>query len=423
MTTGASTRSIAIVGASLAGARAAQALRSRGFDGRVSLIGAEGHPPYDRPPLSKGVLAGTTAPGATTLVPAAFWADEDIDLVLGQPVVSLWPGERRVVLADGRTVDAEKVLLCTGGRPRTLNLAGAELPGVWYLRTLDDARGLRQQLVPGARVVVVGAGFVGAEVAASARGLGCDVTMVEIAEVPLLRVLGEQMGRLYAQVHRDHGVRLLTGVAVDDLVGDTAVRQVVLSDGRRFDADVVVIGVGIVASTELASQIGADVGNGILVDEFCETSVPGVFAAGDVADHPNSLIGERIRLEHWQNAQNQAQAAAASMLGDRRPYCEVPWFWSDQYDLNLQVAGHPHAADQVAWRGAGRSDSFAAFYLRDGLVRAVVGVNRPREVRAGMDLIAHAVPVDPATLTDESVDLRALSREARSAARRAAAAA
>ena len=407
--------SIAIVGAGLAGARAAQSLRKQGFGGQISLIGAEKHPPYDRPPLSKDVLTGKVSSENTYLEPDGYWAEQQIDLVLGQAVVSLRRSERKVELADGRTIDADQVLLCTGGQPRTLNVPGAELPGVWCLRTIEDAGSLKEHMVGGARVVVVGAGFIGAEVAASARALGCDVTMVEIAHVPLWRALGEEMGSVYAQVHRDHGVRLLTRVGVDDIVGDNAVRQVVLSDGSVIDADVVVIGVGLVPGTGLAAQVGAGVGNGIMVNEFCETTVPGIYAAGDVANHPNAIIGERVRLEHWQNAQNQAVAAAAAMLGDRKPFCEVPWFWSDQYGLNLQVAGYPHASDQIVWRGSRDSTSFTVFYWKSGLVRAVLGMNRTRDVRAGMDLIAGSVAVHAGSLADESVDLRALARAARGA--------
>jgi 3-phenylpropionate/trans-cinnamate dioxygenase ferredoxin reductase subunit len=405
--------SIAIVGAGLAGARAAQSLRRQGFDGRINLIGAEEHPPYDRPPLSKDVLAGTTSATATYLESDDYWAEQQINLMLGQPAISLRHAERKVELADGRTLDADKVLLCTGGRPRVLNVPGSGLRGVWCLRTIEDARSIREHLTVQARVVVVGAGFIGAEVAASARALGCEVTMVEIAPVPLWRALGEEVGRVYAQVHRDHGVRLLTDVGVDDIVGDVAVRQVILSDGSAIDADVVVIGVGLEPMTELAAQVGAQVGNGIIVNEFCETTVAGIYAAGDVANHPNAIMGERVRLEHWQNAQNQAVAAASAMLGGRAPFCEVPWFWSDQYDLNLQVAGQPHASDQVVWRGRRDPSSFSAFYRRNGMVRAVLGVNRPRDVRAGMDLIARSVAVDAGTLADESTDLRTLARVGR----------
>jgi 3-phenylpropionate/trans-cinnamate dioxygenase ferredoxin reductase subunit len=350
----------------------------------------------------------------TYLEPEPYWAEQSIDLELGQRVVSLRPSQRSVELGDGRTIEADKVLLCTGGQARALDVAGSELPGVSCLRTIDDALAIRERLVAGARVVVVGAGFIGAEVASSARSQDCEVTLVEIAAVPLWRVLGEDMGRIYAGIHREHGVRLLTGVGVDDILGDSSVRRVVLSDGSTLEADIVVVGVGIVPSTELATEVGADVGNGIIVNELGETSVAGVYAAGDVANHPNAILGERVRLEHWQNAQNQGAAVAAAMLGSREPFREVPWFWSDQYDLNLQVAGHPHASDQIVYRGSVDQLLFSAFYLHDGVVRAVVAVNRPRDVRAGMELISMAAPVEADLLADESTDLRAMARALRS---------
>lgn len=412
--------SIAIVGASLAGARAAQALRAKGFEGDLHLIGAEHHAPYDRPPLSKGVLAGTTT--GTTLFGDEYWEEQRIALHLGSPVVALRPGERRVELADGALLDADRVLLCTGGAARRLDAPGADLGGVFCLRTADDAAGVKERLVAGADVVVIGAGFVGAEVAASARGLGCSVTLVEIAQVPLARVLGEDMGRFYGQVHRDHGVDLHTGVGVIELLGDSTgcVREVVLTDGTSVRADVVVVGIGILPSTDLAAGIGAEVARtapgGIVVDVFCETSVPGVFAAGDVANHYNAILGERVRLEHWRNAQNQAAAAAGSMLGEREPFREVPWFWSDQYDLSLQVAGHPCSGDDIVRRGEPGADSFTLFYLRDGVLRSVMGVNRPGDVRAGMDLIAARARLDPGVCADPATDLRALARAARVAA-------
>lgn len=405
--------SFAIVGASLAGCRAAQALRTAGHDGPIRLIGAEKHLPYDRPPLSKGILDSTVDPQDLTLVSGADWADLHVDLVLGQSAVALRPRDRLVELADGTTVDADKVLLCTGGAARQLDVPGADLPGVFQLRTVEDSVAVREGLIADARVVVVGAGFIGCEVAATAQRLGCDVTMVEVSDVPLWRVLGVEMGRFYAQLHADEGVQLVTGTGVVEIRGSGAAHQVVLADGTLLDADLVVVGVGIEPSTALAEQVGAQVANGIIVDEYCETTVPGVFAAGDVANHPNALLGRRLRLEHWRNAQNQAASAAASMLGRREAFSEVPWFWSDQFGLNLQVAGHPGPADTIVWRGDPQDRRFSAFYLRHGLVSAVVGLDAPGDVRAGMDLIASFASPQPAVLSDPSTDLRALARAAR----------
>jgi len=327
-------------------------------------------------------------------------------------VVQVLPGERAVELAGGERLKADKVLLCTGGGVRRLDVPGAKLGGVHYLRDIDDAAAVRARLTEGASVVVVGAGFIGAEVAACARQSGCDVTVIEVADVPLWRVLGRELGELYARAHRERGVDLRTGVGVDRIEGDSCARAVVSTDGDVIEADVVVVGVGIEPATELAERAGIKTGNGILVDELCQTSLDGVYAAGDVANHPNPILGERVRLEHWQNAQNQGVAAARSMLGGTEAFAEVPWFWSDQYDLNLQMAGHPRATDSVVWRGERDALDFSAFYLRDGVLVGIVAVsgsraaNRGREVRAAMKLIERRATVDAADLADESVDLR-----------------
>jgi 3-phenylpropionate/trans-cinnamate dioxygenase ferredoxin reductase subunit len=401
-----------IIGAGLAGVRAAAALRGQGFDGRVVLVGGEPHLPYDRPPLSKGVLQGTRAESDIRLHPEDFYVSSAIDLRLGTHATRLLARERRVVLSTGETLRADKLLLCTGGVPRQLDVPGSGLEGVHRLRSLDDALAIRERLRPGARVVVVGAGWIGAEVAASARELDCEVTLVEIAPIPLSRVLGDAIGRVYAQLHRDRGVDLRTGVGVARIEGTTRVRSVVTTDGRAVPADVVVVGVGMQPDTRLAEEAGIAVADGILVDAFGETSIPGVFAAGDASRRLDVALGRHVRAEHWQSAQRHAVATATSMLGRREPFGEVPWFWSDQYGINLQLAGDASAADDVVSRGDVEDLSFAAFYLRGGRVTAAVGINRPRDVRAAIGLIERAVPVDRAALADANVDLRRLSKRA-----------
>ena len=393
------------MGANLAGGRAAEALRTKGFDGRLVLIGAEAYPPYERPPLSKDVLHGGRHPDQTYLRSAPDWASLEVELRLGATVVKLRPDERAVELAGGEIVTADKVLLCTGGHVRRLAVPGAQLEGVHYLRTIDDAVGVRARLEPGASVVVIGAGFVGAEVAAVSRRLGCQVTMIEIADVPMWRVLGRELGELYARAHRDRGVDLRSGVGVDRIEGDSRARAVVTTNGDVIAADTVVVGIGIEPAIELAESAGAATANGIVVDEFCRTSIDGVFAAGDVASHPNPVLGERLRLEHWQNAQNHAVAAAASMVGRREPFAEVPWFWSDQYDLNLQMAGHPRGTDQVIWRGNPEALAATAFYLRKGVIVGAVGINRGRDIRAAIRLIADRATPDPLALADQNTSL------------------
>lgn len=402
-------KTVAIVGANWAGGCAALALRDEGFDGRIQLIGAEAHPPYERPPLSKDVLLRHWNPEQTYMQAEADWARQDITLRLNSTVVRIDSSSREVELADGQRIRADRVLLCTGGRVRRLQIPGAHLDGVEYLRTIEDALEVRSRLQPGRSVVVIGGGFVGTEVAASAGQAGCQVTLLEAGNIPLQRVLGPQMGEILTAFHVQRGVRVVTETSAVRIEGKQSVTHVVTDSGERFDADLVVIGVGIVPAEELAVGAGIEVSNGIIVNEFCETSVPEVLAAGDVANHPNAILGERVRLEHWQNAQNQAAAAAATITGRRVPFCEVPWFWSDQYDLNVQMAGRPRVTDEIVYRGDATTNSFSAIYIRDRVVRGVLGINCPRDVRATMKLIETGVAIDPQALRDESTDLRKLS--------------
>jgi 3-phenylpropionate/trans-cinnamate dioxygenase ferredoxin reductase component len=399
-----------VIGANLAGGRAAERLRHEGFDGRLVLIGAEPHPPYERPALSKEVLLGDETPESTELHPQTFYDDAEIELLLGARVADLDPSQECVVLEGGSRVHADKVLLCTGGRVRPLLVPGAELDGVYSLRTLEDMLGIREKLRPGASIVVIGAGFIGSEVAACAIASGCTVTMIELAQVPLSRVLGTDLGEIFASIHRDRGVDLRLGVGIDRIEGDEVgrARRVVTTDGSVIEADAIVVGVGVEPETTLAELAGIEIGNGIVVDEYCRTSLANVYAAGDVASFPNPILGERIRLEHWQNARNQAAAAARSMTGTLEPFSEVPWFWSDQYDVNLQLAGHPRATDEAVWRGDVDGLSFTCFYVREGVLTGAVSVNRPRDIRPSIHLIGSRAAVRLEQICDEDVDLRAL---------------
>ncbi|MGZ4212940.1 MAG: NAD(P)/FAD-dependent oxidoreductase [Actinomycetota bacterium] len=401
--------SIAIVGANLAGGRAAETLRAEGFDGRIALIGEEPHRPYERPPLSKEFLRGEQPLDKAFLRAEEWYADNEVELLLGVRAERIDLGDRAVELVGGNRVSYDKLLLCTGGRPRMLPIPGATLPGIATFRTMGDARALSDVLKPGAHVVVVGAGFIGSEIAASARTLGCEVDLFEAEAVPLVRALGEQIGRIHGEIHRENGVRLHTAIRVEGFEGDDRVRRVNTSEGP-FEADVVVVGVGIAPNVELAQDAGLEVKNGIVVDELCRTSAPDVFAAGDIANHPNPYMGEHIRVEHWQNAQNQGAAAARAMLGGTEPFAEVPWFWSDQYDLNLQMAGHPLRWDELVFRGDVDARKFSAFYLDHGKLVAAVGFNKGKDVRGARALIEAGISPAPAVLADESTDLRALAK-------------
>lgn len=401
-----SRRSVVIVGASLAGVRAAESLRHEGFSGRIVLVGDEVALPYDRPPLSKAVLEGSRPASSTLLRTESFYVEHEIELVLGTRVVRLLPDRASVELADGRTFVGNRVLLTTGARPRPLDVPGADLAGVHVLRTLDDAAALAGDLHPGARVVVIGAGFIGAEVAATARVLGCEVTMLERDSLPMGRVLGPQLGEYYAALHRAHGVEARYGVGVDVIEGRERVCAVRTADGIRYEADVVVVGVGSLPNVELAADAGLRVANGIVVDEMCRTSNPGVFAAGDVANFWSSVVGGRVRRESWQNAHDQGGAAAVAMLGRPAPYRESPWFWSDQYDHRMHWAGTPAATDELVWRGSVEDDGFCVFFRRDGVLTGAVGINRPKDVRAALALIVTHREVAADLLADPGVDLR-----------------
>lgn len=397
-----------IVGGGVAGGTAALALRTGGFEGRIAVICEEDHPPYSRPPLSKGVVRGDMTVAKTYLRPQKLWDAKEVDLLLGRAAIALDPGSRTLQLSDGEILGYDHLVLATGGRPRTLPGAMAH-DGVHVLRTIDDSLAIREHLAPGRSLVIVGAGFVGAELAASASQIGASVTVFEAASLPLSRLLPPALGEVYAQLHRDRGVDLRTGTGVQQIRPHAGRLQVVPTAGDPVEADAVVVAVGLEADVGLAASAGLDVGDGILVDELCRTSAPGVHAAGDIANHPNPILGRRVRIEHWQNAQHQAQAAARTILGDGVPFAEVPWVWSDQYGVNLQVAGLPQPTDEVVLRGEPESLCFTAFLLREGSLAAVVGVDAPDEVRAARELIAQGHTPTNGELCDPDTDLNALA--------------
>lgn len=397
-----------IVGANMAGGRAAEALRKDGFDGRLVLIGADPEPPYERPPLSKEYLRGEMPKERLFISKGDTYQEREIELRLGVEVTRIDPKERTVALADGETLPFERLLLATGGRERRLSVPGSDLDGIYYLRTIADSERLATELRPGRRVVVVGAGFIGSEVAASARMKGLEVTLLEMMPVPLAHILGEEMGRACAELHADHGVMLHTGEAVERFEGGQRVERVVSASGHTFDCDFVVVGVGIAPETGLAEGAGLAVENGVVVDEYCETSVPGIFAAGDVANFYHPVLNERLRVEHWSNAQRQGLAAAKSMLGQREPYVEIPWFWSDQYESNIQYVGHAKSWDEVVLRGDVADRKFSAYYLKDGRLRAALTVNRFKDIAPSRQLIRRGVIVEPNKLRDEDIDLKSL---------------
>jgi 3-phenylpropionate/trans-cinnamate dioxygenase ferredoxin reductase subunit len=398
-----------IVGASLAGGGAAATLRQEGFDGKVVLIGAEPQPPYERPPLSKEYLRGEASFERALVQPPGFYDENGIEARFGVRATRVDAAEKVVELDSGERVAYERLLIATGSRNRRLPIPGLDLEGIHSLRTVADSDRIRAEIAPGRKAVVVGMGFIGSEVAASLRQSGVDVVVVDRNEVPLRRVLGEEVGRVIEGIHRDQGTSMIFEDTVAAFEGAGRVERVTTARGRRIECDFVVVGLGVEPVTDLLADTGAGIDNGVVVDEYCRTGVEGIYAAGDVANHYHPVFGRRIRVEHWQNALKQGPAAARNMLEKGEPYDEVPWFWSDQYEYNLQYAGFHTEWDELVVRGSMEERNFVAFYRKDRRVLAAVAVNRGKDLRRSMPLIKAREPVDAARLCDLDVDLRALA--------------
>ena len=397
-----------IVGASLAGAKAAETLREQGFGGPIVLIGDEDERPYERPPLSKDYLLGKAERETIYVHPPTWYADHGVDLRLGALVAGVDPAAREVMLADGSRIGYAKLLLATGSAPRRLPLAGADAEGVLYLRKVADSDRIRAALQTATRVVVIGAGWIGLETAAAARSAGVEVTVLEAAELPLLRVLGREVAQVFAGLHREHGADLRFGVQVAEITG-TAGRAdgVRLADGTHVPADAIVVGIGITPNSQLAEAAGLEVGNGIVVDAGLRSSDPDIYAAGDVANAYHPLLGRHVRVEHWANALHQPQAAARAMLGQDVAYDMVPYFYTDQYDLGMEYAGYvePGGYDRVVFRGDREGREFVAFWLRDGQVLAGMNVNVWDVNEAIQAIVRGGRTVDVSRLADPAVPL------------------
>ena len=397
-----------IIGASLAGAKAAEELRTQGFDGRVLLIGSEPERPYERPPLTKDYLRGESEREKAYVHEQGFYEDHQIELNAGSTVTGIDPAQARVALADGRELTYDRLLVATGAEPRRIPIAGAELDGVHYLRTLQDCDALRTRLKSGARVVVVGAGWIGSEFAASARQRGLEVTIVDPLALPNERIFGAEIGAFYRDVHAQHGIELLLGEGVDAFDGDGAVSRARTSSGRTLECDFAVVGIGVAPRVQLASDAGLEVENGIVVDEKLQTSASNVFAAGDVANAWHPFYQQRIRVEHWANALNQGPAAARAMLGQQVSYDRIPYFFSDQYEVGMEYSGYATEWEQVVFRGEPDGGEFIAFWLRDGRVLAGMNVNVWDVNEHVQALIRSRTPVDVAALRDRDTPLDSL---------------
>jgi 3-phenylpropionate/trans-cinnamate dioxygenase ferredoxin reductase subunit len=403
-------RTFVIVGASLAGAKAAETLRAEGFEGRVVLLGDEPVRPYERPPLSKEYLQGKAGLDKVFVHDEGYYAAHDIDLRLSTHVQSLDPAAREVVLSTGEQIAYDAVLLTTGAAPRRLTVPGSGLDGLYSLRTVEDSDWLQAAIRGAGRVVVIGGGWIGCEVAASARQLGAAVAIVEMGRLPLERVLGPELGAFYRDVHTDHGVEWHFGGGVEELHGSTQVEEVQLSDGTVLQGDVFVVGVGVIPRISLGEHAGLTIENGIVTDEFLQTSAPAVFAAGDVADAWHPLFQARIRLEHWSAALNQGPVVAKNMLGQQVSYEKVPYFFSDQYDVGMEYSGYAPTWDEVVFRGDPASREFIAFWLKDGRLAAGMNVNTWDVNDAIAAIVASQKPVDVDRLRDPDVELALVAR-------------
>ena len=397
---------IVIVGGGHAAGQGAASLRQGGYDGELLVVCDEPHPPYQRPPLSKQYLAGEHGLDRVYLRPESFYRDRAIELRSGTRAAGIDAGAKTLVLEDDTTVAYDKLLLATGARARRLDLPGADLAGVHYLRGIADADDIKADMAPERRATIVGGGYIGLEVAAVAVQAGLSVTVLEMEDRILKRVASPEMSAFYHALHADAGVDIRTGASAARFAGAERVEQVVCADGARIESDLVVVGIGIEPNIELAQSAGLACEDGILVDEHCATSAPDIYAAGDCTNHPNPILGRRLRLESVPNAMEQSRVAGANMTGRDDEYASVPWFWSDQYDLKLQMVGFSTDGDSHIVRGDPATRQFITFYFKDGVVAAADAVNSPREFLACRQLVGHRI--DPKELADPGVNLRQL---------------
>jgi 3-phenylpropionate/trans-cinnamate dioxygenase ferredoxin reductase subunit len=413
-------RTVVVVGAGLAGGNTAVTLREEGWRGRIVLLGAEPGIPFGRPPLSKTYLRGEEDLSAWYVRPAEWYGDHDIERRTDAAVRQVDTSAKRLQLASGETVNYDNLVLCMGGKNRHFAVPGATLPGVYQLRTVAECDAIRRAAQPGARAVVVGMGFIGAEVAASLRQLGLDVTAVLSGAAPLASILGDEVATVLATIHREHGVRLVTDDHVTACEGTGRVERVVTAKGARLACDLAIVGIGITPAVEALDGSGIALENGILVNAQCQTSAPDVFAAGDVANLLHPVFG-RVRVEHYNNAEKQGRAAARAVLGTLGVYDDIYSFWSDQYEHNIEYVGYAKRWERIILRGSYDTRKFLAFYLDGGIPRAVIGLNRggdpevepESELRACQALIRARAPLSEAALADERVDLRSLDTTTR----------
>ena len=400
---------VVIAGAGHAAGQIVASLRQNKFAGQIVLVGDEPHLPYQRPPLSKKFLAGELAAERLYVKPASFYEDAKVELHLDTKISAIDRKAKCLNIEDGEDIAYDKLVLALGSRVRQLAVDGSDLRHVHYLRSIADVDGIRENLEPGRRLVVIGAGYIGLEVAAVAQQAGLDVTVIEMADRVMSRVVSAETSDFYQIEHTSQGVKFRLSAGVTALNGKKRVKSVTTSDGEDVPADFVVIGVGILPNTELATDAGLDVENGIVVDDHCQTSDPDIYAVGDCTVHPNSIYGQQLRLESVHNALEQAKTASANLCGKDVSYTQVPWFWSDQYDLKLQIAGLSEGYDEVVIRGNPAERSFSCLYLRDSRLIAIDAINSPRDFVQSKQLIANQAVISPEKLADPEMALKDLA--------------
>jgi 3-phenylpropionate/trans-cinnamate dioxygenase ferredoxin reductase subunit len=408
---------IIIAGAGHAAGQAAASLRQKGYSGRIIMIGDEAHIPYQRPPLSKKFLAGELEIKRLHFKPENFYPDQSIELMLSTRVESVDPANNTVKLDTDETLHYDKLILATGSRVRELPIPGHDLDGVHYLRSINDVLGIQAGFKPGARLVIVGAGYIGLEVAAVAVTHGLDVTILETEDRAMNRVVAPEISDFFQRRHREAGVKIEFGRMVQKFMGDAALTEVVCADAYSVPADLCIVGIGILPNTDIAEAAGLTCDNGIVVDEHCQTSNADILAIGDCTRHPNGIYGVQLRLESVHNALEQGKTAAANICGENLFYNQVPWFWSDQYGLKLQIAGINNGYDELVIRGDQQNNSFAAFYLLEGKLLSVDAINSPREFMLGKKLITAGAHFDPVELANEENDFKSLATAALEAAK------
>ena len=401
-------RIFVISGASQAGGWIAKTLRAEGFKGRVVLIGEEKYLPYERPPLSKDALLGEAELDSTYFWPPETYPELNFETMLGVRATAIDRAAKQVTLDNGDVLAYDRLAITTGTRPRRLPIDGADLAGVHYLRTMDDTLAIQADAKNGAVALIVGGGWIGLEVAATLSKLGCKSVVVEFADRLCGRAVTPEISAWMLDFHKGHGIDVRLNTGVERFEGDGALQRAILSDGDTIVCTLAVVGIGVLPNVEIAAEAGIEIDNGIKVDDLCRTSDPKIFSAGDVTNHPNALLGKRIRLESWENAQNQGIAAGKSMLDKGESYSEIPWFWSDQHDANIQMIGLPEAWDEVATRGDTGDNEFMTIYLKDSKIIGAISVNNPRDLRFAKRLMQAGKPVSATDIADTSIKMQAL---------------